>query len=151
MFSCEICKIFKKICEANDCFWRNSTAGVVWNLKLVYCQKQPSKHGKKNQTENFCRISDNLFKSFIFADFRRYWHIQTPVRHLIFLQKYIKPLTFFIKVLSWTHNLVPNTPLAGLVQNVPRRELELFFATTKGTRNLFRCRQLKRTDVCGCK
>ena len=89
---------------------------------LVYCQKQSLKllfWKKKIKLANLCKILDNLFKSYIFAG------IFTPVKHLVFLQKQLKPLPFFAKAPSWMYDWFPNMPLERFVQNAPRKELAI--------------------------
>ena len=50
-------------------------------------------------------------------------HIWIPVGHLVFLQKYLKTLTFFAKTPSSMYDWVPNTPLEDFVPNAPQKEL----------------------------
>ena len=55
-------------------FPKKSSAGGVWNLKLDHCKNQPLTQlfWKKSKLTNLCRISSNLLKNCIFADFSGY-------------------------------------------------------------------------------
>ena len=45
-------------------FTGNSIAGGVWDLKMVYCKKQPLKQIVwKKELTNLCRILDDLLKN----------------------------------------------------------------------------------------
>ena len=65
---------------------------------------------KKSELTNLCRISDNLFKSCIFADFCR-----------CRAEIYLKPWTIFAKATSKMYDWDLNTSLEDFVQDAPKK------------------------------